>query len=184
MAYNEQEFNVNGTEVTLKSWLSDTDYAEGFQQYYVTRKYVGWTDRRVVACQVYIVHRKSELQQYIREQLNNVMTVSITVRSQQGVRLYLPRQNRQLQAEVLGYWAEMGVRARVVDELTESATPQLDETRNINNWWNEAEYRRKLKKAEQELERHGHAATISFSVGNQKYEVVSNGKITKVVKAK
>ena len=180
MAYSEQTFNHCGTEVTLKSWLSDTDYAEGFQQYYVTRKYVAWTTRRVLASQVYIIHRQSELKALISDLLGNVMTVTVTVKSQQGVRLYLPRQDRGMQQEVLAYLADMGITPRQCED--DSPTPQADETRNVNNWWNDAEYRRKLKKAEQELERHGHAATISFKVGRQEYEVVSNGQITKVVK--
>lgn len=180
MAYSEQTFNHCGTEVTLKSWLSDTDYAEGFQQYYVTRKYVAWTTRRVLASQVYIIHRQSELKALISNLLNNVMTVTVTVKSQQGVRLYLPRQDRGMQNEVLEYLAEMGITPRQCED--DSPTPQADETRNVNNWWNDAEYRRKLKKAEQELERHGHAATIGFKVGQQEYQVVSNGRMTKVVK--
>ena len=181
--YNEQVFTIGKQDVTLKSWLADTDYAEGFQMYYVTRKYLAWAGgRKVIAQQIYLMYKKSQLKSYLVDQLNNVMTISVSVRSQAGVRLYLPALDHKAQGEVLAYWREMGITARNVDRTADSPTPQADETKNINDWWHTAEYRRKLKKAENELIGYGHAASIVFTVGEQKYEFISDGKKTRVVK--
>ena len=177
MAYSEEHFKIGDRDILKRSWLHDTDYAQGFQLYYITRNYWAWTTKKVLASEVYVMPRASDVKYYLKNTLTNVLTHSVKIQSQAGCRLFLPHQDILLQAEILKDLAELGVKPRVVNQ-----SKLTDPTVNVDNWWNEAEYQRKKKKAEIELSRFGHPATIEFKVGSQKFRVVGDGKITKVVK--
>ena len=175
MAYQETTFEYRGEPVTLKQWFNDTEYATGFQEYYVTRYYVAWRGRKVIAREINRLINQFEVKQLVQRHLDNVMTTSVEVKSQRGTRLYLPKIDTAAQNTVLEYQRELGITPQSV--LIDPA-----DLRNVDNHWQKAEYQRKLSKAKQELDRHGHPSIITFSVGGDVYEVHSNADGMKVVK--